>query len=292
MSENELENMSYGTDLKHEIKEEVLDNDETTDEFKDDINQISAKLEDTKPPEYYESQNNPGIKKEYLEDLQNVTINSNNPLEVIKNETDTFNYDLTIAKNENLQNDQIESEDPLNINNQQKSKLKQLHRKFKSCNICSKSFKDSYNLNRHVSSVHEKKNNFQNDETKEKFECEYCQKTFSKKSNMKSHISIVHDGVKKFNCNECGLAFARNFEYKRHLITVHSVIDPESADLVLPGYSSSTKRYPRIRRDYKCDQCDKTYTRPTRLKTHIAQAHMGEKMYCCQHCGKDFIGNF
>ena len=54
MSENELENMSYGTDLKHETKEEVLDNDETTDEFKDDINQISVKLEEeTEPQELF-----------------------------------------------------------------------------------------------------------------------------------------------------------------------------------------------------------------------------------------------
>ena len=360
MLTSEVGNMSHETDLKHEVKEEVLDDDnnETTDEFKDENNQINVKLEQTEPLEYYESKNNPGINNEYLEDLQNVTI----------------------VKEENLQVNEIESEDPLDINtNQQKSKSKLSHKKFQcsscdssytrkshlkahinafhegkgfNCNVCGKIFKDSYNLNRHVTSMHENKKNFHcqlcpktyaelrdlnkhisvyhqndgkykcefcemefpflrdknqhlfnihqiivppleetsNDETKEKFECQYCQKLFSKKSNMKSHISIVHDGVKNFTCNECGSAFARNFDYKRHLISVHSAIDPETANIELPGYSSSKTRYPRIRRDYKCDQCDKTYTRPTRLKTHIAQAHMGEKMYCCQHCGKDFIG--
>ena len=116
--------MLYETDLNHEIniKDESLDIDEPTDdEVKDDNNQIDVKLEETEPQEYNESQNNPDIKNEYLEDLQNVTINLINP------------HDDT---------DLIESEDPLNINHQQKSKLKQLHKKIK-CEFCGKSFSDT-----------------------------------------------------------------------------------------------------------------------------------------------------
>ena len=41
-------------------------------------------------------------------------------------------------------------------------------------------------------------------------------------------------------------------------------------------------------KNYKCDLCDKVYSRPTDIKRHIIGVHEGQKNYKCDICGKAF----
>ena len=67
-------------------------------------------------------------------------------------------------------------------------------------------------LERRISSVHEKK---------QEFKCESCGKGFSKKCNIKPHMESVHEGKKSFKCNICDCSFPQKSHMKKHVTSVH-----------------------------------------------------------------------
>ena len=66
------------------------------------------------------------------------------------------------------------------------------------CELCNHYFSRKSSLLNHVASVHEKKKHF---------ECEFCDKKCSKKSNLNIHVSMVHKQEKPFKCELCDQHF-------------------------------------------------------------------------------------
>ena len=63
--------------------------------------------------------------------------------------------------------------------------------------ICDKKFSEKSNLNRHVYTVHEKK---------ESFVCQLCDKIFTRKDNLKQHIEThgeIDLIIRSFDCTLC-----------------------------------------------------------------------------------------
>ena len=56
-------------------------------------------------------------------------------------------------------------------------------------------------------------------------------------------------------------------------------------DMSQNGDSNNTSDI-RIHEDYKCESCDKAFTRPDSLRNHIHTIHEGNKDYKCKSCGK------
>lgn len=81
------------------------------------------------------------------------------------------------------------------------------------CHICSMEFKRKYNLERHVTTVH-------NDEAR--FECGQCERKYKRKRDLDRHVNDAHLKVRPFVCGECGLSFAGAEQLRKHRKEKHS----------------------------------------------------------------------
>ncbi|KAJ8903499.1 hypothetical protein NDN08_004605 [Rhodosorus marinus] len=109
------------------------------------------------------------------------------------------------------------------------------------CPHCGRVFSRKYEMQRHVSAVHERVKNFG---------CDRCGKFFALKQNLISHIEEVHEGKKDAVCIECDVLFSTRYKLRRHIRSVHLK-----------------------ERSHQCDECGKTYFQRTDLRRHIDSKH-------------------
>ena len=64
--------------------------------------------------------------------------------------------------------------------------------------MCNFSGRDTYDLKRHVTIVHERKKSFQ---------CHTCSEAFFTNSHLKSHVAGAHEGKKPHKCEFCDATF-------------------------------------------------------------------------------------
>mmetsp|Transcript_5260 Transcript_5260/g.15716 ORF Transcript_5260/g.15716 Transcript_5260/m.15716 type:complete len:402 (+) Transcript_5260:115-1320(+) len=105
------------------------------------------------------------------------------------------------------------------------------------CELCESSFKSSYDLKRHVESVHDKKRQHQ---------CRFCKRRFSQSGHRNEHERLFHSGV-GHQCNLCGNSFGVRSKLQRHIRSVHENI-----------------------RTHQCDLCGKMFKEKNHLKKHTA----------------------
>lgn len=75
------------------------------------------------------------------------------------------------------------------------------------CEVCSKIFKSTKNLNDHLRRVHRKE---------KKHQCGFCDKKFTDKYRLNVHVRC-HTGIRPYICNLCDKAFIRSDGLKQHL---------------------------------------------------------------------------
>ena len=127
------------------------------------------------------------------------------------------------------------------------------------CTLCSKTFRHSSNLKRHLKS--------HVDGTEEtavvhSYYCHLCGKGYTARASLHVHLN-THNGVKPHKCTYCPASFTQVSHLKRH-IKSHSG-----------------------ERSVKCELCEKLFYDASTLKVHM-RSHTGERPYSCQLCGQSF----
>ena len=127
------------------------------------------------------------------------------------------------------------------------------------CNFCGSQFLKKYELNRHIKSIHEIK------EEDSGLECDECNIKFTRKDTKYRHekeqhfannvnVDYVSDlaSLSTFECSECEQIFRRESRLKRHVKSVHS----------------------DNKMEYQCTKCNAKFSRKDNLKRHMKNKHM------------------
>ncbi|XP_061662397.1 zinc finger protein 888 isoform X1 [Syngnathoides biaculeatus] len=157
------------------------------------------------------------------------------------------------------------------------------------------------------------------------FRCSQCDHTFQHSWDLAKHQSKWHAAVVSFACSQCSASFANlralTAHHKRchldgsrlpHICSICSGSFGSAGELLEHRRSHVAKRYVcvqcgdgfdsllarslhrqahRVKRQFKCAHCEKTYTRRSDVKRHMS-AHTGERPHKCGQCGKRFSLRF
>ncbi|XP_035826305.1 uncharacterized protein LOC101860255 [Aplysia californica] len=190
-----------------------------------------------------------------------------------------------------------------------KSHLKSLTKKKKSlmCSICKKTFRENYELQRHVGthtrpylcsscgksfslpwSLKEHMKAYHSKENP--YRCEFCNKNYSTSNSLRLHRRI-HTGEKNFQCEFCEKVFVDLSYLKSHK---KSHFPDKPFKCTICSYSSKHKSglsrhmlSHKQEKNHFCPICHKAFTQRGHVKTHM-KLHTKIKNHVCTVCGSAF----
>ncbi|XP_064629375.1 uncharacterized protein LOC135488651 isoform X2 [Lineus longissimus] len=150
------------------------------------------------------------------------------------------------------------------------------------CELCGRTYKDSYILKMHIKMVHMP--------AEVLFECTVCAKKFTRKAHLKRHLRI-HDPEKPFKCPHCDYRGCEKSDITKHLL-IHE--EPKHCCEVcgksfrhIKNKELHLKRH-KGQRDYKCGVCDFYGYTFTDIRKHIERKHSENRIIACEKCGSTF----
>ncbi|KAI4455322.1 zinc finger protein zic and gli [Holotrichia oblita] len=176
------------------------------------------------------------------------------------------------------------------------------------CEICKRSFKRKYNLERHEKThdntkiykcpicsklVRDIKTHTESTHIY-KHVCDVCGAKFGNNNSFINHKRI-HTGDRPFLCEICGRSFARKWVLRKHRM-VHIPNSEKKFNCYVSGcgkvFPTKQLRHEHMKRHttekrHKCNICGKAFIENNDLKRHII-IHTGEKPFKCSTCHKSF----
>ena len=189
------------------------------------------------------------------------------------------------------------------------------------CPLCPGIYINVESLTKHISSFHNKQENFGQDF--EGCSCLKCDIVFSNRRNLRKHIRRVHEPIEMHQCKLCDLKVTTERSLKKHILTIHEGKSPFECNQCDAKYRTRTTLYKHIREihektfkcltcfmrfseasllknhekvherkklqpNFKCFICKANYELKTDFAKHISEVHEGKKPLICPYCGINF----
>jgi hypothetical protein len=160
------------------------------------------------------------------------------------------------------------------------------------CDQCSFTSRYRFNLNRHVSTEHNKCANWcmvcnqvfgsgtlleahRQEKHASPHLCAHCGKTYNTRPGLTNHIKMLHDHEYRFSCATCKKGFTQKRAYDGHM-NMHLNLLPYKCKVCKRSfnYESSYERHVKIVHpdgttpDIKCDVCQQTFSSKASLADH------------------------
>lgn len=166
------------------------------------------------------------------------------------------------------------------------------------CDQCSRPFKDTHSLNRHVANVHA---------DEKRFKCELCNKGFGVKGNYNAHMAKVHQGDANCACEFCGKVLSDIKSLRSHVMSKHKRDEcPHECEICQKKFSRSSYLCRHVLDVHKnekaingkllqCDKCEEFFKFKVLLEDHMKKKHHFEvlskptKKVSCEFCGRSVL---
>ncbi|XP_048003217.1 oocyte zinc finger protein XlCOF6-like isoform X10 [Leguminivora glycinivorella] len=155
------------------------------------------------------------------------------------------------------------------------------------CDACEKVFRSTNAKNEHYALVHMRV---------KRHRCPHCPETFRNYFQRNKHVSSIHGlKLKEFKCNLCPKVFTLSGKLGVHIRTVHLKLKRHACEVCeWKFYSKSELKEHMIRhggeRKHQCSVCKKSYARKYTLREHM-RIHEDDRRFVCATCGESFVQN-
>jgi len=164
------------------------------------------------------------------------------------------------------------------FDNKEKMRLHKYHiheqRGTYKCDICEKICSDIRALKNHIDAQH-------GGGKPKTIKCDVCEKEFSDVGYFKKHMNYVHNKIKNYSCELCEKKCFTSSCLKRHLKIIHKLgtSNISTCNICEKKFSMNAGLIKHMNilhlniKEFKCDRCSKTFSRPIYLRDHFKKLH-------------------